>query len=55
MLQMKILGLDTRLLFVPISIEKMIIHPKAHLEACKGLGESPEIPVYSFVESNIVQ
>ena len=31
MLQLKILGTDTRGLFVPTGIDKLIIHPKAHL------------------------
>ena len=31
MLQLKILGTDSRGLFVPTRINKLIIHPKAHL------------------------
>lgn len=39
MLQVKILGKDTKSLFVPVAIEKVIINIKKHKEALEKLNE----------------
>lgn len=53
MLQMVILQVDTRNLFVPTGIEKLIIKAKQHLDCVK---ENPnEVPVYVYPKLGIVK
>ncbi|XP_023313671.1 fatty acid synthase-like [Trichogramma pretiosum] len=47
MLQMQILGVDTRGLFVPISIKKLVIDTKAHLGDFKFGELEKDLPVYT--------
>ena len=48
MLQMQIIGLDTRGLFVPTGIQKLVINTKKHLDHLRSMSndESVEFPVY---------
>lgn len=65
MLQIKILQADTRLLFVPIAIEKIVIDPIKHLEDVEkrktdenaGQQENKELlmPIYADKETNIIR
>lgn len=52
MLQLQILLTDTRSLYVPTGIEKLVIDPQMHLNCAKKLGsENPKIPVYISKEA----
>lgn len=51
MLQLQILLTDTRSLYVPTGIEKLIIDPQTHFSIAKKLGDNPQIPVYVSKES----
>lgn len=65
MLQIKILQADTRLLYVPIAIEKIVIDPIKHLEDVEkrktdenaGQQENKELlmPIYADKETNIIR
>ncbi|XP_044764578.1 fatty acid synthase-like [Coccinella septempunctata] len=55
MMQLRILQLDTRLLYVPTGIEKMIIDPKRHLEYVESFGENPILPVYISKDSGVIK
>ena len=56
MLQMKILGIDTRLLYVPVGIKKIIIDPLKHMGIVKSQdGEERLLPVYVNVDCNIIK
>ncbi|CAG9770337.1 unnamed protein product [Ceutorhynchus assimilis] len=56
MLQMKILGEDTRLLFVPTSIAKLTINPVLHLEYVEALrlANEEDVPVEVNYDSEII-
>lgn len=55
LLQMKIIRQDTRGLFVPTSIEKVVIDIKTHLQSLQAVDEEvksnemPNILVFSFM------
>ncbi|XP_066251999.1 fatty acid synthase-like, partial [Euwallacea similis] len=58
-LQMKILGEDTRLLYVPTRFSKVIINPVAHLEEVRkqrliSRDETVELPVYIDYTSGVI-
>lgn len=56
MLQLKILEADTRLLYVPVGIDRLYIDPKKHMHLAKSLKEErPELPVYLYKTSGIVR
>ncbi|XP_045466442.1 fatty acid synthase-like [Harmonia axyridis] len=55
MLQIKILQLDTRLLYVPTSIRKMTIDAKKHLRYVESFGEDPVLPVYVYKDADIIR
>ncbi|KAJ3652394.1 hypothetical protein Zmor_018363 [Zophobas morio] len=56
MLQMKILGIDTRLLYVPVGIKKIIIDPLKHMGIVKSQdGEERLLPVYVNEDCNIIK
>ncbi|KAK9884292.1 hypothetical protein WA026_005244 [Henosepilachna vigintioctopunctata] len=54
MLQVKILQLDTRLLYVPTSIRKMTINAKKHLKYVESFGDNPILPVYVYKDAGII-
>lgn len=55
MLQMQILQEDTRGLFVPTSIQKMVINTKKHFSILHTLDEEkPEFPVYVYKEIDLI-
>ncbi|KAL3270572.1 hypothetical protein HHI36_021109 [Cryptolaemus montrouzieri] len=55
MLQIQILQLDTRLLYVPTGIKQMVIDPKFHLQYVESFGENPLLPVYVSKEAGIIR
>ncbi|XP_066251922.1 fatty acid synthase-like isoform X2 [Euwallacea similis] len=60
MLQMKILGEDTNLLYVPTGIRKIIIDPISHLEEISKLRQGEEdipvdVPVYVDYRSDVIR
>ncbi|XP_060533831.1 fatty acid synthase-like [Cylas formicarius] len=55
MLQMKILQEDTRLLYVPTRIGRMLVDPRRHLAIVKSYGENPKLPVYISKEADIIR
>nr|CAD7400388.1 unnamed protein product [Timema cristinae] len=55
MLQMQILQEDTRGLFVPTSIDKLTIDPKAHQSILQSLGEEKHYPVYAYKDVCIIR
>ncbi|XP_063925092.1 fatty acid synthase-like [Zophobas morio] len=56
MLQMKILQSDTRLLFVPVAIKKIIIDPIKHVEIVNQQDtEECVLPVYGNKNCNLIQ
>ncbi|KAK0176607.1 hypothetical protein PV328_000726 [Microctonus aethiopoides] len=48
MLQVQIVGMDSRGLFVPTGIQKLVIDTKAHYEQLQSTTEEKEYPVYSM-------
>lgn len=55
MLQIKILQLDTRLLYVPTNIKKLTIDAKKHLQYVESFGENPVLPVYVYKDADIIR
>lgn len=67
MLQIKILQADTRLLFVPVALDELVIDPIKHLEAVTHQSLLDEdnsdsenqnsvlMPVYADLETNIIR
>ncbi|KAH1010150.1 fatty acid synthase [Dendroctonus ponderosae] len=56
MLQLKILQEDTRMLYVPTGIERIIIDPKRHLEFAKKINEEhPDLPVIVSPTTGIIR
>ncbi|KAJ3652395.1 hypothetical protein Zmor_018364 [Zophobas morio] len=56
MIQMKILSSDTRLLYIPVGINKIIIDPLKHVEIAKSQDEQECIlPVYLNEDSNMIK
>ncbi|KAL3270432.1 hypothetical protein HHI36_020987 [Cryptolaemus montrouzieri] len=55
MLQIKILQMDSRLLYVPRSIKKLTIDAKKHLQYVESFGENPILPVYVYKDSGIIK
>lgn len=56
MLQLKILEEDTRLLYVPVGIDRLFIDPKKHMQLVKSFQEEePELPVYLYKTAGIVR
>lgn len=55
MLQILVTQMDSRLLFVPVSIEKVIINYKRHQEIVEKLTENETVPVYFLKNLNIVK
>lgn len=55
MLQMKILQEDTRNLYVPTGIDRIVIDPASHIAAVGELGENSLIPVYVDKNSGIIR
>ncbi|KAK9884212.1 hypothetical protein WA026_005162 [Henosepilachna vigintioctopunctata] len=55
MLQLLILQMDTRLLYVPTSISQMIIDAKKHLEYVESFGDNPLLPVFLFKNAGIIR
>ncbi|XP_011313292.1 fatty acid synthase [Fopius arisanus] len=55
MLQMEILGMDTRNLSVPVAIQKLTIDTKTHLQQIRDMpDEEKEFKVYTSSEHNVV-
>ncbi|XP_051154827.1 fatty acid synthase [Leptopilina boulardi] len=48
MLQMELLGTDTRGLFVPTGIQKLVIDTKVHLNQIRAMGEEKVFPLYVY-------
>lgn len=46
MLQLQILTVDSRNLYVPTAIQMLKINGPAHLQYIHGLGDDPVVPVY---------
>ncbi|KAK9875955.1 hypothetical protein WA026_011057 [Henosepilachna vigintioctopunctata] len=55
MLQMKLLQYNTRQLFLPIGLQRIIIDPKKHLEYVNSFGENPVVPVYNYKELGLIR
>lgn len=68
MLQIKVLQTDTRLLYVPVSLDKIIINPMEHLEAVARRKEVVKVddpdkeetkeilmPLYADIETNMIR
>lgn len=56
MLQLKILQEDTRMLYVPTGIERILIDPKRHLEYAKKINEEhPDLPVTVSPTTGIIR
>lgn len=55
MMQLRILQLDTRLLYVPTGIDSLIIDPKRHLEYVESFGENPVLPVFMSREAEVIR
>lgn len=56
MLQLKILQLDTRLLYVPTGIDRLSIDVKKHITYVKSFGEEvAKLPVYLYKESGVIR
>lgn len=55
MFQMKILQIDTRLLYVPIKITKLTIDAKKHRKYINSLGENPSVPVRVFEDADLIK
>jgi hypothetical protein len=55
-LQMKILQVDTRLLYVPVGIRKLTIDPLKHHQIVESFKDKESlIPVHVYKESNIIK
>ncbi|XP_076382068.1 fatty acid synthase [Megalopta genalis] len=55
MMQIKLLGLDTRALYVPTAIRKMVVDAKYHTDKVRNFGEeSIDIPVYMYTEYDAI-
>lgn len=55
MLQIKILQIDSRLLYVPTGIKRLSIDPIKHLQAIEDLKDEKLIPVYSYKECDVIK
>lgn len=55
MLQMQILNVNSRNLYVPTGIKRMVIDGKAHVTYVQMFGEEPLIPVYVSKESGLIR
>lgn len=55
MLQLKILQMDTRLLYVPTEIRKLVIDPVKHLEATDSASGEISFPVIANNKYNIIK
>ncbi|XP_050299399.1 fatty acid synthase-like [Anthonomus grandis grandis] len=56
LLQMKILQEDTRMLYVPTTIQRLFIDAKRHLEYVKAINQTPiYLPVYVSKETQIIR
>ncbi|XP_018336345.1 fatty acid synthase-like [Agrilus planipennis] len=55
MLQLPILNMDTRNLYVPTGIERLIIDARRHVQCLQEAGEKPALPVYFYQDANIVK
>ncbi|XP_076681300.1 fatty acid synthase-like [Andrena cerasifolii] len=56
MLQLKMLGLDSRSLYVPTAIQKLVIDVKAHADTILDLTvENTEIPVHVYTNHDVVK
>ncbi|XP_054009830.1 fatty acid synthase-like [Hylaeus anthracinus] len=55
MLQIKLLGLDTRALFVPTGIRKMVIDVKTHTDQIRNFAEEDiDLPVYVYTDYDAI-
>ncbi|XP_076644466.1 fatty acid synthase [Halictus rubicundus] len=55
MLQIKLLGLDTRALYVPTAIRKMTVDVKTHTDKVRNFGEeSIDMPVYVYSDYDTI-
>ncbi|XP_045465555.1 fatty acid synthase-like [Harmonia axyridis] len=55
MMQLRIMQFDTRLLYVPTGIDKLVIDPKRHLEYVESFGENPVLPVYLSEDAGVMR
>ncbi|XP_014215720.1 fatty acid synthase [Copidosoma floridanum] len=56
MLQFSILGKNTRDLYLPTRLQKIVIDPLAHAQLLEGLGENKEaLPVYSYPQIGVIK
>jgi hypothetical protein len=56
MLQMKILQVDSKLLYVPVGIKKLTIEPLKHHQIVESFKDNESlIPVHVYKESNIIK
>lgn len=57
LLQVKILELDSRLLYVPTGIRRIIINPKKHFEIINENGTEEESELKAFIcpESGVIK
>lgn len=55
MLQFSILGLNTRELYLPTRMQRVVIDPKKHLQYIESLGEKANVPVYMYRNIDVIK
>ncbi|KAJ8943746.1 hypothetical protein NQ318_011957 [Aromia moschata] len=55
MLQFSILGLDTRELYLPTRLQRILINPKEHLQFVQDLPEGEHVPVYMYRNIGVIK
>lgn len=55
MLQMQILNVDTRNLYVPTGINRLVIDAKRHISFAQQFGETPLLPVHVIKETWLIR
>lgn len=55
MLQFSILGQTVRELYLPTRLNKIVINPKAHLQAIQTLSEGEDAPVYMYRNIGVIK
>uniref|UniRef100_A0A6P7G8W5 Fatty acid synthase n=1 Tax=Diabrotica virgifera virgifera TaxID=50390 RepID=A0A6P7G8W5_DIAVI len=55
MLQFSILGQNTRELYLPTRLQRIVINPKEHLQAIQGLPEGESLPVYMYRNIGVIK
>lgn len=55
MLQIQILSVDTRRMYVPTAIKKLTIDAKKHIAFTQKYGDNPKVPIYVNKDANIIK